>query len=69
MGGWISVSGITGRAQVGHINLELVTKEVGLDEMTRERKEDQNQASDKNIEFSARFGYMEVIGDFGTSWL
>lgn len=44
MGGWISVSGITGRPQVGDINLGLVTKGIGLNEMTRERKEDQNQA-------------------------
>lgn len=39
------MSGITGRAQVGNINLGLVTKEVGLDETTRERREDQNQPS------------------------
>ena len=44
MGGWISVSGISGRPQGGDINLGLVTKEIGLREMTRERKEDQNQA-------------------------
>lgn len=44
MGGWISVSGIIGRPQVGDINLGLVTKGIGLNEMTRERKEDQNQA-------------------------
>lgn len=44
MGDWISMSGITGRAQVADMNLELVTKEVDVDETTRERKEDQNRA-------------------------
>lgn len=44
MGGWISQSGITGRPQVGDINLQLVTKEIGVDEMSRERKEDQKKS-------------------------
>lgn len=44
MGDWISMSGITGRAQVADMNLELVTKKVDVDETTRERKEDQNRA-------------------------
>lgn len=43
MGGWISVSGITGRPQVGDTNLGLITKEIGPNEMTGERKGDQNQ--------------------------
>lgn len=38
------MSGITGRPQVGDINLGLVTKEIGLDEMTRERMENQKKA-------------------------
>ena len=44
MDGWISMSAITERPQVGNISLGLVTKEIGLDEMTRERKEDQKKA-------------------------
>lgn len=37
------MSGITGRPPAGDTNLGLITKEIGLNEMTRERKGDQNQ--------------------------